>query len=71
METKKLQNFIDGEWIDSNTPEFGEIRNPARDTPVCQAPMSTKVEIDEAVKAAQDAFQDWRNTPPVARARCL
>lgn len=71
MEIKKLQNFIDGEWVDSNTPEFGEIRNPARDIPVCQAPMSTKVEIDEAVKAAQDAFQDWRNTPPVARARCL
>ncbi|HEA70057.1 MAG TPA: hypothetical protein ENI07_25080 [Desulfobacterales bacterium] len=27
--------------------------------------------MDLAVHAAEEAFQDWRNTPPVARARYL
>ena len=71
MTTEKLQNFIDGEWIDSKTQEYVEIRNPARDTLLCVAPMASQDEVDAAVKAAQDAYQSWRNTPPVARARYL
>jgi malonate-semialdehyde dehydrogenase (acetylating)/methylmalonate-semialdehyde dehydrogenase len=33
--------------------------------------MSTKAEVDQAVQAAKNAFPEWRNTPPVTRARCL
>ena len=71
MTTEKLQNFINGEWVNSKTQDFVEIRNPARDTLLCMAPMSTPSEVSAAVTAAQDAYPNWRNTPPVARARYL
>ncbi|MBN1222411.1 MAG: CoA-acylating methylmalonate-semialdehyde dehydrogenase [Candidatus Aminicenantes bacterium] len=71
MEIKKLQNYIDGEWIDSLTKDFVEIRNPARDTLLCLAPMSVQSEVGAAVRAAQKSFADWKNTPPVSRARYL
>lgn len=67
MSDSKLKNFINGEWVEAKTEEFVEIRNPARDTLLCHAPLSTRADVDAAVKAAQDAFHDWRNTPPVAR----
>ena len=71
MTTEKLQNFINGDWVDSRTQDFVEIRNPARDTLLCIAPMSTQSEVSAAVTAAQDAYPSWRNTTPVARARYL
>jgi malonate-semialdehyde dehydrogenase (acetylating) / methylmalonate-semialdehyde dehydrogenase len=71
MSFERLKNFINGKWVEAKTEEFVEIRNPARDTILSHAPMSTRADVDAAVKAAQDAFHDWRNTPPVARARYL
>jgi malonate-semialdehyde dehydrogenase (acetylating)/methylmalonate-semialdehyde dehydrogenase len=71
MSVERLKNFINGEWVEAKTEQFVEIRNPARGTLLCHAPMSTKADVDAAVKAAQDAFLDWRHTPPVARARYL
>jgi malonate-semialdehyde dehydrogenase (acetylating)/methylmalonate-semialdehyde dehydrogenase len=71
MTTQKLQNFIDGEWLESQSKEYVEIRNPAWDELLTIAPMSTSQEVNDAVKAAQKAYPSWRNTPPVARARYL
>ncbi|MFB0507540.1 MAG: CoA-acylating methylmalonate-semialdehyde dehydrogenase [Thermodesulfobacteriota bacterium] len=71
MGSERLKNFINGEWVDSESTEYGEVRNPARDTLLCHVPMSTKAEVDRAVQAAKNAFPEWRNTPPVSRARCL
>ena len=71
MGVERLKNFINGEWVDSESTEYGEVRNPAWDKLLCHVPMSTKAEVDRAVQAAKNAFPEWRNTPPVARARCL
>ncbi|MFQ5841320.1 MAG: CoA-acylating methylmalonate-semialdehyde dehydrogenase [Thermodesulfobacteriota bacterium] len=71
MGVERLKNFINGEWVDSESTEYGEVRNPAWDTLLCHVPMSTKAEVDRAVQAAKNAFPEWRNTPPVSRARCL
>lgn len=46
MAVKRLQNFINGEWVDSTTDKFVEIMNPAWDTLLCEAPMSTKADVD-------------------------
>ena len=67
----RLQNFIDGDWVDATSDENVEIRNPARGTLLCEAPISNRADVDAAVKAAQEAYHDWRNTPAVARARYL
>ena len=65
-----LENYIDGFW----EPSAGELRdvvNPATMQTIARVPLSTADELDQAVQAARRAFDDWRRTPPLARARCL
>ena len=69
-EVRTLQNYIDGEWVDSQG-ELVDVVNPATLETVARVPISTADEFDQAVAAAQGAFEDWRRTPPLARARCL
>jgi len=65
-----IKNFIDGEWVESKG-EIIDVVNPVNCQTIARVPISTKDEIDAAVKAAQEAYPDWRRTTPVARARCL
>ena len=65
-----VKNYINGEWVESKG-EIKDVVNPAKYETIGKVPISTREEIDTAVKAAQEAFPDWRRTTPVARARCL
>lgn len=71
MSVPKLQNYIDGEWVDSNSSEVHDLINPSRGEVIGQVPMSTTDETNAAIEAAAAAFPDWRNTPPVSRSRYL
>jgi len=71
MGVKRLDNYINGEWVEARTDEYVEIINPARMELLCECPMSGKADLDAAVEAAVAAYPEWRNTPPVARARYL
>ena len=66
----KPKNYINGEWTESKGP-ISENVNPATGKVISQVANSTKDEVDAAIKAAKAAFITWRQTPPVARARCL
>ncbi|HKS09923.1 MAG TPA: aldehyde dehydrogenase family protein [Pyrinomonadaceae bacterium] len=70
--TKTYQNYIDGEWVASQSGEMFENINPAdtRDI-VGRFPLSTSDDINAAVNAAQNAFDRWRNTPAPKRAEVL
>ena len=69
-DVRTIKNFIGGEWGESKG-ETKDVVNPATDKIIARVPISTKDEVNEAVKAAQQAFPDWRKTPPVNRARYL
>ena len=69
-ELKLIRNYIDGEWVESKG-EIIDVVNPANGKTIAKVPISTKDELDAAVKAAQAAFPDWRATTPLARSRCL
>jgi malonate-semialdehyde dehydrogenase (acetylating)/methylmalonate-semialdehyde dehydrogenase len=69
-ELKTLRNYINGEWVESKG-EVRDIVNPATCQKIAEVPVSVTEEVDAAVGAAQEAFQDWRRTPPVARSRYL
>ncbi len=69
--TTKLQNFIDGEWADPGDGATEEVLNPATATPMAEAPLSTKVDVDRAVDAASRAFESWGTTVPGDRALAL
>lgn len=53
--------------MSSNSSRFMEFMNPALDETLGKIPMSTKEEVDLAVKAAKDAFPEWKNVPGIRR----
>jgi len=71
MEIKNLKNYISSEWVESKSKELLDVRNPATDEVMARVPLSTVEEVGEAVRAAQEAFQDWRETTPYTRARYM
>jgi betaine-aldehyde dehydrogenase len=69
--TTKLRNFIDGAWADAGEGATEEILNPATATPMAEAPLSTKEDVDHAVEAAGRAFEKWSVTTPGERSLAL
>ena len=49
--------------------ETSPVYNPSRGEVIAEVPMCGADVVNEAVKAAADAFPAWRETPPVERAR--
>jgi len=70
-EVMKLQNYIDGEWVESESDQILDVVNPTTQKALAKVPMSTSDEANAAVKAAKEAFPEWRRTTPLARVRCL
>lgn len=68
---KVLKNYVDGEWSASESEYLGDVWCPATGEKIAQVPFSSSAEFDKAVQAAQAAFPEWRNTPPLTRARYL
>ena len=68
---KKLQNFINGQLVDSASGEVTTLINPATGQPFATAPISNAADVDKAMKAASDSFVDWRDSTPSERQRAL
>jgi malonate-semialdehyde dehydrogenase (acetylating) / methylmalonate-semialdehyde dehydrogenase len=66
-----LKNFINGEWIESNTEKYEIVPNPATGEGLARVPLSTREDLDLAVKVAKEAFKTWSKTPVPKRARIL
>jgi malonate-semialdehyde dehydrogenase (acetylating)/methylmalonate-semialdehyde dehydrogenase len=70
-EVLELKNYIDGEWVKSEAKDVLNVINPATQKTMARVPMSTPKEVQQAIRAAKEAFPEWRRTPPLARVRCL
>ena len=68
---KKLQNFINGKSVDGASGETTTLINPASGEAFATAPKSNALDVDKAMKAASDAFVDWRDSTPSERQRAL
>jgi malonate-semialdehyde dehydrogenase (acetylating)/methylmalonate-semialdehyde dehydrogenase len=66
-----LTNFVDGFWVPSRATDFLDVHNPATGEVIAKTPLSTEEDLDAAVRSAERAFPQWRDTPPTARARVL
>ena len=71
MSVQIMKNYVNGEWAPSDSTTLGDVWCPATGEKIAQVPYGTKEDVDKAVKAAKDAFWDWRSTPPLSRARYL
>lgn len=68
---KEVKNFINGEWVQSSSGRSEAVINPATGEVIAQVPLSSQEELDQAVKAASEAFSWWRKTPVPNRTRIL
>jgi len=69
MET--VQNFINGQISESNSQRFAPVFNPATGDQTRQVVLSSEVETEEAIAAAESAFPAWVKTSPLKRARVM
>ncbi|MFC1611519.1 aldehyde dehydrogenase family protein, partial [Myxococcota bacterium] len=67
----RVKNYIDGEWVESKSARTQEVVNPATGKPIAEVPMSTVAEVEAAVSAAEEVFEEWRETPPNIRVQPL
>lgn len=63
--------LINGEFRDSETSDWVEVKNPATQEVVSRMPIITNKEFEEAVQAAKDAFPAWKRTPVPHRQRIM
>lgn len=68
---KRLQNFINGSFVDAASGETSNLINPATGEVFATAPVSNGTDIDNAMKAASSAFIEWRDSTPSERQRAL
>lgn len=70
--SKSYRNFINGREVDAKSGKTFENRNPANwDEVLSTFPMSSKEDVDDAVRAARNAFEKWRLVPAPARGDIL
>lgn len=66
---KKLKNFINGEWVDSDAS--AAVMNPATGEIIVEVPLSSAEIVNAAVAAAKNAQKEWALVPAPIRAEVL
>ena len=67
----KILNYINNEWIEPKVSEYVEVINPAMGEVLTKTPLCGKGDVEEAAKAALEAFPAWRATPVQDRIQYL
>lgn len=70
-EPQVVQNWIGGQWVDSAAASYEDVYNPATEEVLAKVPLSTRGDVDAAVRAAKEAAASWSRTPVPRRARVL
>jgi alpha-ketoglutaric semialdehyde dehydrogenase len=68
---KTFQNYIGGEWVDAASGETFESTSPANGDAIGTFPKSSREDVDRAVAAAKEAYEDWRLVPAPKRGEIL
>lgn len=68
---RKLKNYVGGKWVEAATSASTPVHNPATCEILAECPESTVEDVDRAVQAAQDGFEEWRSTPVMSRAQYM
>ncbi|MGG7143350.1 aldehyde dehydrogenase family protein [Clostridium nigeriense] len=68
---KKYKLFINGEWRESSDGSTIKTYNPATGELLSEIADASEIDVDDAVKAANKAFETWGKTTPAERATLL
>ncbi|HUF02763.1 MAG TPA: CoA-acylating methylmalonate-semialdehyde dehydrogenase [Aridibacter sp.] len=63
MKYEKVRNFINGEFLESDSRDTLEVTSPIDGNLLSEVPLSTVSELNRAVASAKVAFKDWSETP--------
>jgi RHH-type transcriptional regulator, proline utilization regulon repressor / proline dehydrogenase / delta 1-pyrroline-5-carboxylate dehydrogenase len=66
---KSYQPLINGEWV--STAQLAESLNPSDRTCVGKVGLASIEQAESTIQAAKQAFQTWRQTPVIDRAKVL
>jgi len=66
-----LRNFVNGKHADPCEGGYSHVVDPSTGVAYAAAPVSAAADVDEAMRAAQDAHQTWRDTTPAERSLAL
>ncbi|MFP8890312.1 aldehyde dehydrogenase family protein [Natrialbaceae archaeon A-CW2] len=69
--TDRYQHYIDGAWTDGTGGETFESKNPATGDLLATFERGTEADVDTALEAADDAFEEWRSLSYIDRAEYL
>ncbi|MDX2477982.1 MAG: CoA-acylating methylmalonate-semialdehyde dehydrogenase [Gammaproteobacteria bacterium] len=69
--SKILHHYINGQKVAGTSDRFGDVYNPATGEVAARVPLASASETADAIDVAAAAFPDWRDTPPLRRARVL
>ncbi|MGY8861485.1 MAG: aldehyde dehydrogenase family protein, partial [Pseudomonadales bacterium] len=69
----QYQMFINGQWVDAQDGGRFDSLNPASAQPWASFPHAQEADVDAAVQAAQNAFENpaWRSLHATARGKLL
>ena len=67
----QVMNYVDGAWRPPTATESLPVRNPATGETLATVPLTSRVEVDAAVEAAQAASPGWRRVPATERIQYL
>jgi malonate-semialdehyde dehydrogenase (acetylating)/methylmalonate-semialdehyde dehydrogenase len=67
----EILNYINGEWIQSETFASLDVINPATGRTIAKTPAGSKADVALAAQAASEAFPAWRRTPVQDRVQYL
>lgn len=70
-ETKTLQHFIGGTWVNAEDGGVFDVLNPLDDSLYAHAAKGTSADMRAAVAASKAAFPAYRDTTPTQRERML
>jgi betaine-aldehyde dehydrogenase len=66
-----LHNFVDGAAVEPADGRYADLIDPSTGEVFAAAPVSSEADVDRAMRAAEKAFEGWRDTTPSDRQRAL
>ncbi|MFC4550280.1 MULTISPECIES: CoA-acylating methylmalonate-semialdehyde dehydrogenase [Halorussus] len=68
---ERARNYAAGEWRDPAGNDEADVVNPATNETIAVTPFSDESDVDEAVRAADEAFETWSRKPVEERIQPL
>ena len=65
------KSYVNGEYVSNQDGATFDTRHPGTDQVICEVEIAGQHEVDNAVRAASDAFESWSETPAAERGAIL